>query len=63
MEKEVFISTNGSGSLVAECGDIVLYLAEFGLERFFGFGERVELEDEPQDVYELADMLEAAIND
>lgn len=54
---EVFISTDGHGNMVAEYGSMVLYLEDAWLSRAFGYGETVEIEREPYDAYDMADLL------
>lgn len=52
---QAVISTR-NGQLVAEYHDFVVYLADAGIEGY-GYGETVELPCEPQDMWELVDML------
>lgn len=57
---EAFISTDGHGNMTAECCGIVLYLDDAGLSRAFYYGDTIYLPRDPDDVYDLADMLEMA---
>ena len=51
--------TSISGELVAEYKDMKLYLSDAGIHGF-GYGESVDLDHEPSDIWELADMLAMA---
>lgn len=52
--------TTSNGNLVAEYSDLELDLQDAGLADKFGFGETVELEYEPNDIWELQAQLERA---
>lgn len=56
---EAYITTK-HGELVAEFGNLEAYLSDIAptAYRVFGFGETVELPEEPHDIWEFADMLE-----
>lgn len=56
---EAYITTK-HGELVAEFGNLEAYLSDIAptAYRVFGFGDSVELPEEPQDIWEFADMLE-----
>lgn len=57
---EVFIGTDGHGNMTAECGGMVVYLEDAGLSGCFYYGDTIYIEREPDDVYDMADMLAMA---
>lgn len=59
MKTKAHITSRG-GLLFAQCSGVETCLSDWGLERKYGFGEEVELDGEPCDGCELADMLDAA---
>lgn len=52
--------TEISGQLVAEYKDMKLWLSDVGLTYDFCFGESVDLDYDPCDIWELADQLQLA---
>lgn len=49
--------TSWGGLLFAQCGQLETCLQDWGLESRYGFGETVILPEQPQDEFELVDML------
>lgn len=56
MTKEVYITTNGCGTLVAEVDGEKIYETEGNLPTYFGYGDTVEV-DEFSDPWELIGQL------
>lgn len=49
--------TSRDGLLFAECGRFETCLEDWGLESRYGFGDTVQLPAQPQDEFELVDLL------
>lgn len=56
---EAYIGSNGHGMLTAKFGNIVVDLEDAGLSHKFCYGECIYLWEEPQDRWELIDILKS----